>query len=1859
MSEWVVRHSDGSTLKDEQGNDIIVKSLEYSGSWMGDSFVTITFKNPAPILFKIGDYITYRNEVFEINYDPGKMKQSRRNEYGEAFVYDNVKFNAKQDELARTEFLDIVLHDNNIHYTALTKFAFYISSLDDLLDRIQANLNEQWGDGEWKLYSRNRLRSGQRGCDLSVWDKTYGNGIADNVIDSTSITADNLNCWSALALINSQFDVNFITRGRNVFVGTAGLPTTHIFGYGKNNGLYQIEQNADSEQAITTRLRAYGSTKNIPNRYYATLNLQVYGTITKIVTKQAGQYNYTEFELDLPFKDYYFFNELTAYSSANNRIYYAKIKVSNKIVNARIYNENGKTQIYSEYVANSVDPDDNTDQTAMQQFINSVIVGARVYFLSGVKKESFPATNKDYATDNLPNNMAIDRLMLPGFPNKSLKQWWDEQSAETKKRIYQGNKQHLFSENKYRPYVDSNNVSTIGVRPSSVYFDTKDIQKGIEEIYPTIEKMEIGGVRIDEVLSAKQIEDNGVFKDGATIPNFSIFLKKEIDFDINDLLKNSTEQPYICMKNGMCGGRQFKIASARKLKDGSWELTCERVLDDSLNLYFPYNDYQIKPNDHFVLIGIPLPDSYVEAASIRLLKYALAFLDKNDYTRYIYSPKIDEVYMQRQHDSAIADTTGSTISLHDTIKEGDILQFEDSDLHIDGKVTIDQLTIRENGDKIPTYEITLREDKSVGTIQKIQEKINSLESGNGGEFSNNDGGITIPQLQRLIESFGGKRFISKLSPDTAQELITFLKGLKLGNEYSINELGEAVLKAITSANYNALEQAGFGITQTKDGKYQLNISDLNVWRKAVFNEIEKRKLSYVGGNFVFSACGSKIKKVEDRGDVWRCYFYQDDGSTATTNLWDVDDQARCQTFNIRAGVYQGVANRNYWRKVVAKGDDYIDLSKTDCEQGSDIPLAGDTLVQFGNRTKTDRQNIIEILTTGDEAPAIVWYSGVNSYSLEGKSTSVISPKKVEFDTNLFRLITRSGARVPLITDRGAWLVAEKYGYYDRVSDNGRLWLCIAQGKEVTSRPGDNNPDWQLQVDKGANGTSEKTYIRYSDDNGATFTKEKPFVEETPLFEKADDIVSTNKSKTKPVGAYIANIPLAGFTTGAVYTLSLDYKFDEKAERAEVVIFSAKYKNKLQFKLDKSTDFSHSSFAFTLPDFSRDGNYFYARLDNTEAVTEGVDGSVLVRNVRIEKGGVEYPNFIGRNLAKGTLDFSGIWNLSASGVVTDEKYNGLSVLMQDSSWNQRGAVVSCKAGRVYTFSFFAKVDTEIQINCKWVLRNVENKDYIATGGLTSYGQFTTEWKRYSVTIKFLKDCPNAAFSVEKKDNGSKMWLCGYKVEYGDKATEYSPAPEDQQIGLTAGKYIGIASWDKPYPPLNPSAYTWSAFKGEDGKDAEIYRLKASKESAKVTADGLLICDAAYTIEYVQGTSVEVITSEGAAGNKPYVSAHTDKGVSVSVTAGANNTILYKLNSYFDLASRPDNIIVELYIKANGSAKIVDTRVIPVLMEAMSYTRMVRDMRENISANGRDISTIRQTANSVSVKVNNTEARLENGDFVVKSDTTKFVSNDGQKKVLIKDGKVSAELIDAKQIVAEGIQGNTIDAKNATFNNVNVSGTLKGVSGTFRQLQCENYIPGEDPTTLMFDSEGKFLIRDGDLIMSSQSQRKPRLIPVNTWVMGTFGAKRRTTMVVKGTTADFYLNDVKASPYTQTLETKNTMDGVVYEVPCFCYDNSGHTIYEFPVDTIVFNIDSASTFRYELVMYDTQRCIVINANDKADNVYIYSNGVPVRWDGGEVAEVIKLPITMLTPNVPAEFTGAGLMVGAFRDNNWGNLKNIGGV
>ena len=1092
MSAWNICHKDGSKLTDVNEEQITVHGLEYSDSWMGECFVTINFKHEVPINFQIGDYIVYRGERFELNYDPGKDKQARPDTYGEGFVYDSVKFNALQDELARAEFLDVVLNDNELHYTALPKFPFYVQTLDDLLDRIQANLDEQIGAGLWKIYSRNKERSVQRGCLASDWLSMYGEGTRDNVIESMSITVDSQTCWQALALVNEKWDINFIVRGRNIYVGTTGIQANHIFKYGLGNGLYEIIQNADSDQSVVTRLRAYGSEKNLPSHYYADLGVKYVANITEVV----GASTNVTLELNLDYIETYFKNprKYIAPGETGEQSLGWVLKVTfdfkTEITGyvTKKYNTN-KCRFYSEYKGTQVDSGDEESRENLNAFIAQVKAGnTKMYITSGLNKKNVPSSMKEYA-ENLPNNMSINRLMLPGFPHVSLSDFYDSLTDEEKKYVNPTGKQHRFSTDPHRPYIDSINIDQIGLRSASQFFDTDDKTNGVVEIYPTIEEMVIGGVRVDEIDEGVAPDDDGRYDGDPGPNNVDIYLSKAVDFDIKDLADDDFS---ISMKDGMCGGRTFKVASSTKV-DGRWRLTIERIKDDALELWFPYKDYPIKKGDHFVLTGITLPDSYVNAASLKLLKYAIAFIDKNDYTRYVYQPKVDEIFMARQHDQAQADDTGVIKSLHDTLKAGDLMNFNDTDLNIEGIISIDQLTIKEEDGKIPTYDIILREDKEVGTIQKIQQQISSLQSGNGGTGA----GLTTTQVKNQVATEGSKHFISKINDDIAKGTITwekvqrFLQGILIGNNnaYSIDANGNVTINLLNSTDYDDAMQSGFGFYKRKDGKYGLNVTDLSVWGKAYFNNLTIRELTYVGGNLVFSPSAGKIFEVREITDAqgavtgWKCYLLADDGTTATTNMFEVDDQVRCETFNIKAGVYENVSNKFYWRKITDVSTDndeirdannnilydgkkfsWIVISATDKAEGSDNPAAGDTIVLMGNRTNTDRMSFVIKETYGDNAPREVGYTNVHSYTLgDNNLVYEISPKKVRFYTKYYEQVNVDGSIVKTINYRGDWKQGETYTYYDQVTHNGTTWLCVApEGTNVTSEPARGNDFWKAQ-----------------------------------------------------------------------------------------------------------------------------------------------------------------------------------------------------------------------------------------------------------------------------------------------------------------------------------------------------------------------------------------------------------------------------------------------------------------------------------------------------------------------------------------------------------------------------------------------------------------------------------------------------------------------------------------------------------------------------------------------------------------------------------------------------------------------------
>lgn len=983
MSTWNIYHKDGSKLTDVNGEQITVHGLEYSDSWMGECFLTINFKHEVPINFQIGDYIVYRGERFELNYEPGKDKQARPDTYGEGFVYDSVKFNALQDELARAEFLDVVLNDNELHYTSLPKFPFFVQTLDDLLDRIQANLDEQIGAGLWKIYSRNKDRSVQRGALASEWLSVYGEKTEDNIIESMSITVDSQTCWQALALVNEKWNVNFIVRGRNIYVGTTGIQANHIFKYGLGNGLYEIVQNADSDQSVVTRLRAYGSEKNLPSHYYADLGVKYVANITKVV----GASTNVELELDVDYIETYFKNKRKYVVSGESQeqsfgwvlqvTFDFQTTITGYVTQS---GSSGKCRFYSELKGGQVDSGDEESKEKLDAFISQVKAGnTKMYITSGLNKKVVPSSMKEYAK-NLPNNMSINRLMLPGFPHVSLSDFYDSLTEQEKKYVNPTGKLHKFSTDPYRPYIDSLNIEEIGLRSASQFFDTDDKTNGVVEIYPTIEEMEIGGVRVDEIDEGVAPDDDGRFGDNETVKNVDIYLKKAIDFDINDLKDDDFS---ISMKDGMCGGRTFKVASSAKV-DGRWRLTIERIKDDALELWFPYKDYPIKNGDHFVLTGITLPDSYVKAASLKLLKYAIALLDKNDYTRYVYQPKVDELFMARQHDKAQADETGTIKSLHDTLKAGDLMNFNDTDLNIEGIISIDQLTIKEEDGKIPTYDITLREDKEVGTIQKMQQQISSLQNGNGGTGA----GLTTTQVKNQVATEGSKHFISKINDDTAKGTITWEKIQKL-------------LSGLLVGNSNS--ENGGSWTPDGEGRSHLITDYLEVRMKAIFEELVVKKTSTIGGKEIISPAGGVVAhKVEVvtvtynnvSQKAYRCYFLAEQEGDSVDNDFAIGDQVRSESFNVRKGTYHKVGNHFYWRLAIGRDEDpvelegkkyhYIDLSDADCATASDVPAKGDVLNQCGNRTDVERQNSLIFSAVDTYSPSIGLYHGINSYSFANK-----------------------------------------------------------------------------------------------------------------------------------------------------------------------------------------------------------------------------------------------------------------------------------------------------------------------------------------------------------------------------------------------------------------------------------------------------------------------------------------------------------------------------------------------------------------------------------------------------------------------------------------------------------------------------------------------------------------------------------------------------------------------------------------------------------------------------------------------------------------------------------------------------------
>ena len=343
---------------------------------------------------------------------------------------------------------------------------------------------------------------------------------------------------------------------------------------------------------------------------------------------------------------------------------------------------------------------------------------------------------------------------------------------------------------------------------------------------------------------------------------------------------------------------------------------------------------------------------------------------------------------------------------------------------------------------------------------------------------------------RDLETPVDDRFLSKLKSDTARGLINFLKGLTFGD--SLQTIGFA----------QGLN--GFKVWLDSYGKAHGQIDYLEVLGKAIFRSLQIDEYKHIGGNIVLSGANAIIEKVVRVPGGWKCYLHTDDGDKAVTNDWLAGDQPLCQTFNIKAGVYENVSNRYYWRVVAEVGqktateEAYIVITDDDTYRDqsveNDEPKAGDNIVLCGHNTLWDiahgvdptlhrsRMNVTMITTSKEVGGTIEVYRNIHEFKLDkSNATFHLTSDKVSMNSARFEWISADGSRIPNVIYRGDWVPGTVAAKYEAWYHSGGTWLSLVDGN--TDEPTEQSTKWKKYAAKGEDGTSPYTVRVLSESGG--------------------------------------------------------------------------------------------------------------------------------------------------------------------------------------------------------------------------------------------------------------------------------------------------------------------------------------------------------------------------------------------------------------------------------------------------------------------------------------------------------------------------------------------------------------------------------------------------------------------------------------------------------------------------------------------------------------------------------------------------------------------------------------------------------
>lgn len=431
------------------------------------------------------------------------------------------------------------------------------------------------------------------------------------------------------------------------------------------------------------------------------------------------------------------------------------------------------------------------------------------------------------------------------------------------------------------------------------------------------------------------------------------------------------------------------------LKDGKEQINpksqvFEIVANEDYGRFLPDTTLHPKDGDTFVLYNwdsTKLGDALVSAASNELLTDSIKNLKKSiiDPTTYTCTAEANYSFNQGRGN---LHGVGDRVNLYnkgydDSYRSSRVIGYEFSlDIPFDGA------------------KYYVGEKPSYSRLNAMESKIEELVY-NGQSYLNGNGGsgrsiyiiksydsITPTDYNVFSAKAVDEQRLNKTKDDTVKGTITwekvqkFFSGLHVGNSNNEN---------------------GGSWTPDAEGRSHLITDYLEVRMKAIFGELVINKTSTIGGKEIISPAGGVVAhKVEEvtvtynnvSQKAYRCYFLAEQEGDAVDNDFAVGDQVRSESFNVRKGTYHKAGNHFYWRLVIGRDEDpvelegkkyhYIDLSDTDCATASDVPAKGDVLNQCGNRTDVERQNCLIFSAVDTYSPSISLYHGINSYSFANR-----------------------------------------------------------------------------------------------------------------------------------------------------------------------------------------------------------------------------------------------------------------------------------------------------------------------------------------------------------------------------------------------------------------------------------------------------------------------------------------------------------------------------------------------------------------------------------------------------------------------------------------------------------------------------------------------------------------------------------------------------------------------------------------------------------------------------------------------------------------------------------------------------------